>query len=79
MLVAITGGNGFVGKALVQSHLDQHDQVRVLTRKDIDKRLQDSSPIEYYKADLSSCKSLDLYDFVKDVDVLYHCLAGAWT
>ena len=73
MLVAITGGNGFVGKALVKSHLDQHDQVRVLTRKDNDKKLQKSNSIEFYKADLSNCKSSDLYDFVKDADVLYHC------
>ena len=62
MLVAITGGNGFVGKALVKSHLDQHDQVRVLTRKNINKSYQRSSKIEFYKADLSSCKSLDLYE-----------------
>ena len=32
MLVAITGGRGFIGRRLVQRHLAQGDDVRVLSR-----------------------------------------------
>jgi len=72
MKVAITGGSGFVGKELVKYHADKHDQVKVLSRNP---NIYSEWPneVELFKADLTTCISSDLNDFVKEVDVLYHC------
>ena len=68
MIIAITGGSGFIGKQLVNLHTKQGDEVRLLTRKSPKK----NSDINYFVGDLSNPK-IDLFDFVKDVDILYHC------
>jgi nucleoside-diphosphate-sugar epimerase len=70
MIVAITGGSGFIGRKLVMRHLEQGDEVRVLSRRPPEKsELPDS--VKWYSGDLS--KSGDLLSFVDKVDVLYHC------
>jgi len=68
MIVAITGGGGFIGKQLVSRCIQQGDQVRLLSRKpplkDIDAK--------YFFGDLSD-PSVELSSFVDGVDILYHC------
>ena len=73
MLVAITGGSGFIGRALVQKHIDKGDQVRVLTRNP--RKLPNR--VEGVVGDLSDPHS-DLEKFVEGVDLIYHC-AGELT
>ena len=66
MIIAITGGTGFIGNKLVLHHLTQGDEVRVLSRRQIvDAR------VRHYRGDLSS--STELQSFVDGADVLYHC------
>ena len=68
MIIAITGGSGFIGKQLVNHHIRQGDQVRLLSRKP---PLKDISP-QYFLGDLSN-PDVDLSNFVDNVDILYHC------
>lgn len=72
MLVAITGGRGFIGAILVKYHLQQGDEVRLLTRKAEVGLKTDAKNLEIHVADLTS-SSDDLIRFVDGVDVLYHC------
>lgn len=71
MLVAVTGGSGFIGRRLVEARVALGDRVRVLTRK----RDHSSMPrgIEVFEGDLLDRSSLDA--FVRDADLLYHCAA----
>lgn len=67
MKIAITGAMGFVGKYLVDKHLQLGDSVRVLTRSKV------TIPnVEIFQADLTS-PSLNLTSFLNEIDVLYHC------
>jgi len=68
MIVAITGGSGFIGKHLVDRHIQQGDQVRLLSRKAPLKDLN----VKFFLGDLSS-PDVELFDFIDGVDVLYHC------
>jgi nucleoside-diphosphate-sugar epimerase len=68
MEVAITGGSGFIGKLLVDRHIEQGDNVRLLSRKPPSKNIK----AQYFFGDLSSSNA-NLFDFVNGVDVLYHC------
>lgn len=68
MIVAITGGSGFIGSHLAQRHLQQGDEVRLLSRQ----KNQNIVGAKYFFADLSDPKS-DYRHFVKNADVLYHC------
>lgn len=71
MIVAITGGTGFVGRQLVALHLQAGDTVRVLTRGHAGK----SAPrIEMHRGDLDA-PSPDLIRFAADAGVIYHCAA----
>ena len=68
MIIAITGGSGFIGKLLVNRHIQQGDQVRLLSRK---------APLKgvsgrYFFGDLSN-PNVDLSSFLDNVDILYHC------
>jgi nucleoside-diphosphate-sugar epimerase len=66
MIVAITGGTGFIGRKLVVRHLAQGHEVRVLSRR------TDVEPgAKLYAGDLST--SDVLRSFAGGVDVLYHC------
>ena len=68
MIIAITGGVGFIGSLLVDMHLKQGDQVRLLSRNTQLERKN----VQYFFGDLSN-SSVDLSDFVDGVDILYHC------
>lgn len=68
VIVAVTGGSGFIGERLVQRSIDNGDHVRILTRKSLSKR----DCVEYYMGDLTD-PNIELYDFLDNVDVLYHC------
>jgi nucleoside-diphosphate-sugar epimerase len=68
MIIAITGGSGFIGSLLVDKLLKQGNQVRLLSRKT---QLKDVS-VQYFLGDLSN-PSVDLSDFLDGVDILYHC------
>ena len=75
MNVAITGGTGFIGRKLVQRHLDRGDHVRVLSRRPLAvSGLPDS--VELCEGDLTA--SGHIPPFVDRADVLYHC-AGQLT
>lgn len=66
MIVAITGGTGFIGRKLVQRHLAQGDEVRVLSRRAVGE-----TGVRWHYGDLSA--AVDLQAFVDGADVLYHC------
>lgn len=68
MIIAITGGSGFIGSLLINKHLLQGDQVRILSRKPPLKAIN----VQYFPGDLSN-SDVDLSSFVDNVDILYHC------
>ena len=68
MIIAITGGAGFIGKYLVQAHLERGDEVRLLTRRS----QNDNNNIEYFVGDLQDSDA-DLTAFVNNANILYHC------
>ena len=72
--VAITGANGFIGKALVQAYQEQGIAVNALVRKPEDLP-QDPiwSMINVVKGDLDDQESL--MALCSDVDVVIHCAA----
>jgi len=73
MIVAITGGSGFIGAKLAKRHLAAGDRVRILTRN-----AGFALPgAEIFRSDLgdSSDGPAALASFVDGADLLYHC---AW-
>lgn len=70
MIVAITGGTGFIGNKLVQKHLAHGDEVRILSRRTPNEKnlLQ---PVQWIYGDLGG--SGELRGLVDGADVLYHC------
>ncbi len=71
MIVAITGGTGFIGQRLIARHVARGDEVRYLTRQTPEKAIVDASAVV---GDLTT--SVDkLRPFIQGVDVLYHCAA----
>lgn len=70
MVIAITGATGFIGKRLMDKHIHLGDEVRILSRKLI---LNLSEKVVVFNGDLTNLSSLE--DFVKNVDILYHCAA----
>jgi len=75
MVVAITGGTGFIGKRLVKRCLSNGDEVRILSRKEPHAQFV-SDGVHWFQGDLTREDRLDA--FLQDVDVLYHC-AGQLT
>lgn len=73
MKIAITGATGFIGKLLLEKHIDLGDEVRVLSRKENLNIFKNSNGIKIFKGSLNDQKTLQ--DFVEDIDVLYHCAA----
>lgn len=71
MIVAITGGTGFIGKHLIARHVARGDQVRYLTRR---KTAEDIRGAFAHIGNLSSSIG-ELRQFVRGADVLYHCAA----
>lgn len=75
-VVAITGGNGFIGRRLVQMHVAKGDRIRVLSRIGRGPSGWDSN-VQNFVGDL--VRDADqLREFVDGADVLYHC-AGEFT
>lgn len=70
--VAITGGNGFVGRRLVRRHLARGDLVRVLTRHGYNSLANAGSPTQFL-GDLATGQIPSA--FLDNADVLYHCAA----
>jgi len=71
MIVAVTGGTGFIGRKLVLRHLARRDNVRVLSRRaPSEAGLPDA--VDIHRGDLAG-KIENLQSFVGGVDVLYHC------
>ena len=68
MIIAITGGSGFIGKFLVKKYLSKGHQVRILSRK----VLPQNNKYDTFIGDLTNPK-VDLSCFLDDVDILYHC------
>jgi nucleoside-diphosphate-sugar epimerase len=71
MIVAITGGTGFVGRGLVLRHLAMGNIVRLLSRQPIAKLGTVEIPVSH-QGDLTN-ENFDLCSFVDGADVLYHC------
>ena len=70
MLIAITGGSGFIGNELLQNHLKLGDEVRVLSLRGG----ESGRHIQYFQADLTKPNYEDvLQSFVDGADILYHC------
>lgn len=70
MIVAITGGTGFIGRHLIARHIARGDQVRYLTRKNTPENICGAT------AHIGSLGLVDaLRKFVQGADVLYHCAA----
>lgn len=70
MLIAVTGGSGFIGRSLVRSLVKAGHDIRILTRKP---DCADRSPlgIQYFQGDLTT--DTDLSTFLDGVDILFHC------
>ena len=68
MLVAITGGCGFIGRRLVEKHIRRGDDVRVLSRRN----LFPVEGVDVFVVDLCDFGS-NLEAFADGADVLYHC------
>ncbi len=71
MIVAITGGTGFIGKNLVARLLARGDTVRLLTR--CSEAAEKSSLLEIHECDLLTVDADELSAMLDGVDVLYHC------
>lgn len=71
MIVAVTGGTGFIGRHLIARHVARGDQVRYLTRNRVQKALDGALP---FTGHLNSPVA-ELREFLAGVDVLYHCAA----
>jgi len=71
VIIAITGGTGFIGKHLIARHVARGDQVRYLTRQTPTKVIDGASAMV---GNLTASVD-ELRPFVQGVDVLYHCAA----
>lgn len=70
MIVAITGGTGFIGRKLVARHLERGDEVRVLSRRSPGGSGLPNA-VRLCHGDL--LVHGDLRSFMDKADVLYHC------
>ena len=68
MIIAITGGSGYIGKRLLDNLLNTNFEIRLLSRKPFINK----NRIKFFLGDLTSPKD-DLSEFLDGVDVLYHC------
>jgi nucleoside-diphosphate-sugar epimerase len=71
--IAITGATGFLGNELVLKHLELGNSVRILTRGNKNLIIFPKE-VQIFNGDLTAY-GVVLDNFVKDVDVLYHCAA----
>lgn len=68
MIVAITGGTGFIGQQLLRYYVQKGCEVRILSRKTSKK----GDGFDFFYGDLADSR-VDLSSFVEKVDILYHC------
>ena len=68
-IVCVTGGNGFIGKKLIEELSKIGCCVRAITRK---KNAIFPSNVDVFIGDLTDA-NLSLKKFLKDCDILYHC------
>lgn len=71
MIVAITGGTGFIGRALALRHASAGDEVRVLSRRAQEGR-DTATGITVVRGDLAAATDR-LERFVDGAQILYHC------
>lgn len=71
MIVAITGGTGFIGKKLVSRLIERGDTVRLLTRSSA--TVGTSALLEIHECDLLTVGANELSAMLDGADVLYHC------
>ena len=74
MILAITGGTGFIGRSLVSRALEAGDKVRVLSRRSAREALFPPG-VQFHCSDLarSSAVNGELRGFLENADVLVHC------
>lgn len=72
MIVAVTGGTGFIGRKLVEHLLAQDNTVRLLTRRNCAMH-ENISSLEMHECDLLTADVDELSSILNGVDVLYHC------
>jgi nucleoside-diphosphate-sugar epimerase len=69
-VIAITGGTGFIGKLLLDAHIANKDDVRILSRN---KKLNYDN-VKFFQGDLTiPGNEKILEEFTQGVDILYHC------
>jgi nucleoside-diphosphate-sugar epimerase len=71
VIVSITGGTGFIGRAVALRHALAGDEVRVLSRRAVEGR-DPATGITVIRGDLSAAADL-LARFADGSQVLYHC------
>lgn len=72
MIIAVTGGTGFIGKKLVARFVARGDTVRLLTRRN--STLHKEGPaVDVHYCDLLTADFDRLSGLLNGVDVLYHC------
>jgi nucleoside-diphosphate-sugar epimerase len=73
MLVAVTGGTGFIGRHLIRRMIDSGHSVRLFTRNDHPPCNYLADGVQVYKSDLLHAAVKDLSLILNGVDVLFHC------
>lgn len=72
VIVAITGGTGFIGRHLIARHLARGDKVRFLTRQNPKLAMAGATPVI---GDLKTLTPDVGFRLLRNADVLYHCAA----
>ena len=73
MIVAVTGGTGFIGRKLVARLLARGDTVRLLSRSP--ESFAHHPQLQPLRCDLTTAQTGELTDLLEGVEVLFHCAA----